>query len=217
MRYKWLFVALLVAFLTAPLFLSFFSIPVQAQPVKHTFTFLNPDNCGVNFNVTVDTSILIDGLIGSWSIMVTASPITPNVVNLTLMGTVNGSIVSRGFLVPARDAFSSDSVFKRFSPSSYIIYISEPLIVWQDSAGFPVAFSFDLIITIKYSDGGEKSVHLKSGESVVAFIMPNPGKLPPEATKLMAVSYLGSILLPLSVFLLNKLIKRGFNRRVLSS
>lgn len=216
MRCKWLLVVLLAVFLTASSGLIFFSAPVQAQPVKHTFTFLNPDGCGVNFNVTVDTGILIDGLIGSWSITVTASPTTQTVAAITLKGTSNGSFVSRGFLVPTRDAFSSDSAFKRVSPALYVVYISEPLVVWQDSAGLPVAFSFALNVIVKYADGSEKSVSLKSDESVVAFIMPNPGKLPPEAVGLMAASYLGSILLPLGLVLLNKLIKRSFKRRVSS-
>ncbi|MBS7247121.1 MAG: hypothetical protein QXW47_09090 [Candidatus Jordarchaeales archaeon] len=209
-----LLVFLLVLALVAPCAV-FTSGPVSAQPVRHTYTFPNADGSGVNFNVTVDTGILIEGGIGSWSLMMTASPApTAGVNSLMLRGTSNGSVVSRGFLVPARDAFLSDKAFNStligFSP----IYVSELLVVWQDTAGLPVSFSFDLVVTVTYSNGSVKDVHLKSDEAVSSFIMPNPGELPPEARNFMVACYLSSFLLPLVVVSINKLVKKKFSGRV---
>lgn len=193
----------------------FMSGSVKAQPVRHVYTFPNADGSGVDFNVTVDTGIMIEGGIGSWALMITASPApTAGVSNLTLRGTSNGSVVSRGFLVPARDAFSSDKAFNStlfgFSP----IYISELLVVWQDTVGLPVSFSFDLVVTVTYSNKSEKDVHLKSDEAVSSFIIPNPGELPSEARNFMVACYLSSFLLPLVVVSINKLVKKKFGGRV---
>jgi len=197
----------------------FSSSLVQAQPVRHTYTFPNADESNISFSVTVDTSILTEGGIGSWSLMITASPDpSAGVKNLTLRGTGNGSSVSRSFLVPTQDAFSSDKAFN-FTligqlPSFSPIYVSELLVVWQDTAGLPASFSFDLLVTVTYSDGSVKNVHLKSDEAVISFIVPNPSKLPLEARNFMVACYLSSFLLPLGVVIVNKLVKKRLNRRV---
>lgn len=194
---------------------AFTSSPVQAQPVKHTFTFPNAEGSGVSFNVTVDTGILIEGWIGSWSFMITASPDpSAQVKGLTLRGTSNGSEVSRGFLVPTRDAFSSDRAFNSTPYGFLPVYVSELLVVWQDVAGLPTSFSFDLVVTVTYANGSVKDVRLKSDEPVTTLIMPNPEKLTPEARNYMVACYLSAFLLPLAVVSVNRLIKRRLNRRV---
>ncbi|MBS7287595.1 MAG: hypothetical protein KIH01_02290 [Candidatus Freyarchaeota archaeon] len=195
--------------------LAFTSSPVQAQPVKHTFTFPNADGSGVNFSVTVDTGILIEGGIGSWSLMITASPDpSAKVTGLTMRGTSNGSYVSRGFLVPAKDALSSDRTFNPASLGFLLVYVSELLVVWQDVAGLPASFSFNLVVTVTYADGSKKDVHLKSDEPVTSLIMPNPEKLTTEARNYMVACYLSAFLLPLAVVSVNKLIKKRLNMGV---
>ncbi len=214
MVYKRYFVIFFVGALFLSIsFLAFTYTSVQAQPVRHTYSFSNAGESGVDFNVTVDTGILIEGGIGSWSLMITAIPTQSRVESLVLRGTVNGSEVSRGFLVPVSNKFSSDIKFNLtpfgFSP----IYVSEFLVIWQDVAGIPVSFSFDLLVSVRYTDGSEKNVHLKSDEAVTTFIMPNPGKLPSEAVNLMVTCYLSAFLLPLGVVTVNKLVKKHLNRR----
>lgn len=213
--YKRFFALLFIGVLVLSLsYLAFTYTPVQAQPVKHTYSFPDADESGVDFNVTVDTGILIEGGIGSWSLMITAIP-NPlsQVESLTLRGTVNGSVVSRGFLIPVSDKFSSDVNFNSTTFGFSPLYVSELLVIWQDVAGLPASFSFDLVVTVRYADGSEKNVHLKSDESVTTFIMPNPGELPSEAVNFMVACYLSAFLLPLGVVSVNRLVKKSLNRR----
>ncbi len=192
---------------------AFHSSPVYAQPVRHTYCFPDADGSRVDFNVTLDTGILIEGGISFWSLTITASTNDFTMVKgIILRGVENGTKISRGVLLPVSNAFSSDVLFNITPLGIMPLYLSETLIIWQDVAGFPNSFSFDLVVTVEYVNGTMKDVHLKSDSAVLTFILPNPSKSPPEAINFMATCYLSAFLLPLTVAVINMLVKRSFRR-----
>nr|MDO8077959.1 hypothetical protein [Candidatus Freyarchaeota archaeon] len=196
----------LTAGLLAPMVIQ--AQPVYAQPVTHTYTFSETvDGTQVDFNITVDLGVLIDGNIAGWFMRIYASS-NDSLQSITINSVSNGTQISRGLFFPVSNAFESDESMMSLTPlnMTFTAVKYENVLLPENTAGLPSQTSFNLSVTIE-TFSGSKTVYLASDVPVISFVLPNPGKAPPEVNYYLLVAYLLAFLLPVSFVLVNRWLK----------
>ncbi|MFB0560239.1 MAG: hypothetical protein ACETWM_03230 [Candidatus Lokiarchaeia archaeon] len=209
-----LLILVLAISLTIPVFLTQ-TQPVYTQPMTHTYTFQEIVNntsppVEVNFTVTIDMGILIEGNVAGWTLKISANSnetIPPfQIQNITINSEYNGTIMSRGLMFPLSNDFESDEKMlpplPPFNPN-YSLVKFENVLLLEDIAGFPSLTSFNLSVTIETTNGPQ-TVHLASDVPVLSLIFPNPSEAPPEINYYLLILYSMVFLLPISMILTNR-------------
>ncbi len=183
---------------------------VYAQPVSHTYTFTETvpgdhTNVEVNFTVTTDTGILLEGNIAVWILRINAKS-SSTINNITINGESKGTKISLGLLLPLSDAFSSDTNMTPLPPlrNSFTLAKSENVLLFTGIAGLPAQISFNLSVTIEPSSGSPTTVYLASDVPTVSLILPNPGNAPPVINYYLILLYSMVFLVPISMILSNR-------------
>ena len=202
----------LTAGLLAPLLIQV--QPAYAQPMTHTYTFSETvDGTRVDFNITVDIGILIDGNIAGWFMRIYANSSGP-LQNITINSVSKGTQISRGLFFPVSNAFESDESMMSLTPLNitFTAVKYENVLLPENTAGLPSQTSFNLSVTIETSSGS-KTVYLASDVPVISFVLPNPGKAPQAVNYYLLVTYILAFLLPAVFILVNRWLKLRKLRR----
>ncbi|MBS7267781.1 MAG: hypothetical protein KIH10_02975 [Candidatus Freyarchaeota archaeon] len=204
---------LLILVLTISLSISLLTAQTQqafAQPVSHTYTFTEtvpgvPTDIEVNFTVTTDTGILLEGNIAAWLLRINANS-NSTIQNITINGESKGTKISRGLLIPLSNAFASDTNMIPLSPSlnNFTLVKSENTLLLTGIAGLPTQISFNLSVTIKPLSGSPTTVYLASDVPTVSLILPNPSSAPPIINYYLILLYSMVFLVPISMILSNR-------------
>jgi hypothetical protein len=182
--------------------------PVYAQPMSHTYTFPETiPGVEVNFTVTTDIGILIEGNVAGWIIRINANS-NSTIQNITINSESNGTIISRGLMFPLTNEFASDTNMIPRSPflNNFTLVKFENVLLLDGIAGLPSQTSFNLSVTIETTNGPQ-TVHLASDVPVLSLIFPNPSEAPPVINYYLIISYSMVFLLPISLILTNRWLK----------
>ncbi|MGQ9720876.1 MAG: hypothetical protein ACUVXA_06085 [Candidatus Jordarchaeum sp.] len=183
--------------------------PVYAQPMSHTYTFSKTiPEAEVNFTVTTDIGILVEGNVAVWILRINANS-NSSVQNIIVNSVSNGTKISRGLMFPLSNAFASDTNMIPLSPfpflDNFTLVKSENVLLLEGIAGFPSQTSFNLSVTIKTSEN--YTVYLASDVPTVSLVLPNPGSAPPVINYYLILLYSMVFLLPISMILSNRWLK----------
>ncbi|MEM3561930.1 MAG: hypothetical protein QXR19_01755 [Candidatus Jordarchaeaceae archaeon] len=182
---------------------------VYTQPVSHTYTFTEtvpgvPTKIEVNFTITTDTGILIEGNVAVWLLRINANS-NSTIQNITINGESKGTKISRGLLIPISNAFASDTIMIPLSPflNNFTLVKSENTLLFKGIAGLPTQISFNLSVTIETLSGNQ-TVYLASDVPTVSLILPNPSSAPPVINYYLILLYSMVFLVPISMILSNR-------------
>jgi hypothetical protein len=210
---------LLILVLTVSLSIPLLTTQTQqayAQPVSHTYTFTEtipgvPTTIEVNFTVTTDTGVLLEGNIAVWILRINANS-NSTIQNITINGESKGTKISRGLLLPLSNAFASDTNMTPLSPflNNFTLVKSENVLLIKGTAGLPTQISFNLSVTIETLSGNQ-TVYLASDVPTMSLILPNPSSAPPVINYYLILLYSMVFLVPISMILSNRWLR---NRKV---
>lgn len=182
--------------------------PVYAQPMSHTYTFSKTiPEAEVNFTVTTDIGILVEGNVAVWILRINANS-DSTVQNIIVNSVSNGTKISRGLMFPLSNAFASDTNMIPLSPflDNFTLVKSENVLLLEGIAGFPSQTSFNLSVTIE-TFTKNYTVYLASDVPTVSLVLPNPGSAPPVINYYLILLYSMVFLLPISMILSNRWLK----------